>query len=211
MPLRGSPLQAMKHTISRLQLRALAPISVTSLLHQHFVLPHGTNIPLVGWWHAYVARSSYVPVNKKMKFQPNLPLPRALSRKCTWSDTRRANSKRSLSLNSKLSCTKNNTQRQLVEMIAWLGLNDKFPHNQTLTGCTLKPHISKQEKPDHLWALMFCNHLWCTPPKDKTGSIAQLSVNTCKMYTTELIVLDNLFNCSLLNRFRYSLSKYLIR
>lgn len=118
----------------------------------------------------------------------------------TWSDT-----------NSKLSCTKNNTQRQLVEMIAWLGLNDKFPHNQTLTGCTLKPHISKQEKPDHLWALMFCNHLWCTPPKDKTGSIAQLSVNTCKMYTTELIVLDNLFNCSLLNRFRYSLSKYLIR
>lgn len=144
MPLRGSPLQAMKHTISRLQLRALAPISVTSLLHQHFVLPHGTNIPLVGWWHAYVARSSYVPVNKKMKFQPNLLVPRALSRKCTWSDTRRANSKRSRSLNSTLSCTKNNTQRQLVEKIAWLGLNDKFPHNQTLTGCTLKPYISKR-------------------------------------------------------------------
>lgn len=34
--------------------------------------PHGTNIPLVGWWHADVVWSSHVPVNKSVKFQQNV-------------------------------------------------------------------------------------------------------------------------------------------
>lgn len=52
--------------------RSSAPMRVTSLMHQHFIWPHGTNMPLVGWWPADVARSSYIPVNKNIKFQQNL-------------------------------------------------------------------------------------------------------------------------------------------
>lgn len=64
-----SLLRAQKHAINRQRLQVLASLSVTSLLHQHFLPPHGTNIPLVGLWHADVAWSSHVPVNKSTKFQ----------------------------------------------------------------------------------------------------------------------------------------------
>lgn len=56
------------------------PSPVTSPLHQRFLWPHGTNIPPVGWWHADVARSSHVPVNKSAKFPPNVSLSSALAR-----------------------------------------------------------------------------------------------------------------------------------
>lgn len=51
--------------------------------------------------------------------------------------------KRSRPLNNTLPCTKNNVRRQLVDMIACSGVNNKFAHKQTLTGCVLEPYISQ--------------------------------------------------------------------
>lgn len=51
------------------------------------------------------------------------------------------------SLNNTWPCTKNNVQRQLVEMITRSGVNDKFPRKQTLTECVTEPYISQLRRP----------------------------------------------------------------
>lgn len=74
-------------------------------------------------------------------------------------------SKRSRSLNNTLPCTKNNVWHQLVEIMTYSRVNDKFPHKQTLTECIFEPYMSQLRRTWYhqipYWALMFCNHLWC--------------------------------------------------
>lgn len=163
MQLCVSLLQATKHAINRLRLQVLATKSVTSLLHQHFLAPHGTNIPLVGWWHADVAWSSHFPVNKSVKSQQNVSFSHALPCTCTCTLACAVRIlKRSRPLNNTLPCAKNNTQCQLVEMITYSGVNDKFPYKQTLTECILEPFISQLRQPRYhqipLWA---CSVITC--------------------------------------------------
>lgn len=128
-------LQATKHAINRRWLQVLDNIAVTSLLHQHFFAPHGTNIPHVGWWHADVAWSSHVPVNRSEKYQRNVSSHMHLNAGMYVL-------KRSRSLNYTLSCTKNNVWCQLVEIMTYSRVNDKFPHKQALTECIFESYMS---------------------------------------------------------------------
>lgn len=72
--------------------------------------------------------------------------------------------KRSGSLNYTLQCTKNDVRCQLVEIMTYSRVNDKFPHKQTLTECIFEPYMSRLRQPWYhqipYWALMSCNHLW---------------------------------------------------
>lgn len=131
---------AMNHAINGLRLQALATVSMTSLLYQRVLPPHGTNIPLVGWWHADVLWSLHILVNKSEKFQRNISFQVHLGAHACAPAVLIL--KLSGSLNNALPCAKNNVQRQLVEMITCSEVNYKFPHKQTLTEYIIKPMIS---------------------------------------------------------------------
>lgn len=93
--------------------------------------------------------------------------------------------KRSRSLNYTLPCTKNNVWCQLVEIMTYSRVNDKFPHKQTLTECIFEPYMSRLRQPWYhqipYWALMFCHHLWCITHQytQRNDSINQSTLGEC--------------------------------
>ena len=123
-----------------------------TLPHQHVLPPHGTNIPLVGWWHADGVRSSHVPVMKSVKFQQNV----FFHVHFRISSLHGKNLKLIWSLNYTLSCAKNNQQRQPVKTLTCSEANDKFPPKQMLTGYIIEPYISQLRQP---WS---SNEHWCS-------------------------------------------------